>query len=172
MENKNKLTKKDKNYIFTIIIITIVLFISLFFNFIGGFNRANIIQYSYEIGDEYILNIDSIGAYSKSFILKGTSLPTDIVKHKFSVKTPNFETNNLILRAKVKIYDKYINLYGFDNWELNIQDNYYYYIGEMYPNQKIGLCNEIEWNDLDLKSNVIYLIDFTIELYYENNIVP
>ena len=160
-----KLTKKDKNYIFTIIILAILLILSLFYNFIGGFGIEHALNCVSEVGDDYTLNLKQIGAQSKSFALFGSSLPNDKIKQKFVVVLPDMQTDGMLLRAKANLMDTEIVLMGFETWLKNEDDGYYYYSEEIYPNQSIGLCSEISWGDVELKNSMVYFVEFVIEYY-------
>ncbi len=168
---KFNLSKKDKNYIFAILMLGIALVVSAVFNIIAVTMFDNTIKCLYQVGDDFTFNINSIGAYCQSFALSGNSLPSDRVKQKLVIVLPNENFDNVVLRAKVNLQDSSLVLSGFDDWILSLEDNYYYYSGEMYPNQNIGLCTEIKWENLELKSNTIYFVDVVVEFLYQDNIL-
>ena len=165
-----KLSKKEKNYIFSIVILAILLVLSVIFNIVGGFGIEYSVNCVSEVGDDYTLKLDGIGAKSKSFALMGSSLPSDKVKQKFVIVLPDMDTQNTVLRAKANLLDSDVELLGFDLWQKNEQDGYYYFFGEIYSNQSIGLCSEILWGDVELKNSMVYAIEFVIEFYYSANI--
>lgn len=163
----NKQIENKKNYIFSIIVLSIVLCISLIYNFLGGFDIKNIKNYQYEIGDDAILKPKGVGSEVISFAIDGTSLPGDIVKQKVEVVLPDINTTNLVMRAKFVLSETYLQIFGFNSWQLNDQDNYYYYIDEIYKNQIIGICTDIKLpDDITLKSDLVYYINFVVEIFY------
>ena len=165
-----KLNKKDKNYIFSIVILTILLTLSLVYNFVGGFGIEHSVNCVNEVGDDYTLKLTQIGAKSKSFAISGSSLPNDKIKQKFVIVLPDLNCDKKVLRAKVTLMDDFVEINGFDLWIKNEQDNYYYYTGQIYPNQSIGLCDEILWGDIELKNSMVYFIEFVVEFYNQTNI--
>ena len=52
MADKNKQNNDKKNYIFSIVVLSIVLCISLVYNFLGGFDFENNITHSINVGDD------------------------------------------------------------------------------------------------------------------------
>ena len=64
-----------------------------------------------------------------------------------------------------------IQIFGFDGWELNEQKSYYNYNNGFFKNQTIGLCDEIKLGEnLSLKSNIIYFMNVTVELFYQDGL--
>ena len=165
-----KLSKKDKNYIFSIVILAILLVLSVIYNVVGGFGIEYSVNCASEVGDDYTLKLDGIGAKGKSFALKGSSLPNDKIKQKFVIVLPELGAQNTVLRAKASLLDTDVMLLGFDTWQKDENDGYYYFLGEMYSNQSIGLCSEILWGDVELKNSMVYAVEFVVELYYQSNI--
>ena len=165
-----KSTNKDKNYIFSIVILSILLSLSLIYNFVGGFGIEYSVNCINEVGDDYTLNLKQIGAQSKSFALMGSSLPNDRIKQKFVVVLPDIQTDGMVLRARANLLNTDVFLIGFDLWSKNEDDGYYYYIDEMYPNQSIGLCSELLWGNIELKNNMVYFVEFIVEFYKEASI--
>ena len=165
-KNKNSENKNQINYIFSIVVLSVVLCISLIYNFIGGFKFSNINKNYIEVGDDTTITLSNIGSETISLALDGSSLPNDVVKQNTSVVLPNIDMQNTVLRVKAKLLDGYVELSGFDFWELNLDDNYYYFNGEKYANQTIGICSEIKLPDAMLKNNYTYYVNITVEIFY------
>ena len=79
--------------------------LSVVYNVAGGFGIEYSIECVNEVGDDYTLNLEGIGAKCKSFALKGSSLPDDKIKQKFVVVLPDIDLQNTVLRAKVNLLD-------------------------------------------------------------------
>lgn len=155
-----------KNYIFAIVVLSVLFILSLIYNFLGGFAFRNTVKNNFVVGDDYILKLDGIGSNTVSFALDGSSLPGNVIKQKIQVVLPDFDTKNLILRAKITINEEIIEMSGFEDWVLNEQKTYYIFKNEFFKNQTIGLCDEVKIKEsLSLKSNVVYYMNVTIELF-------
>lgn len=164
-QNKTKRLNK-KNYIFAIVVLSILLILSLVYNFLGGFAFRNYNKNNLVVGDDYTIKLDGLGASSVSFSLDGSSLPGDRIKQKLQIVIPDIDTKNLILRAKVTLNDNIIEINGFDFWELDEQKKYYNFKNEFFKNQTIGLCDEIKLKqDISLKPNIVYYVNVTVELF-------
>lgn len=170
MKNNNLKSENKVNYIFSIIILSIVLCVSLVYNFLGGFKFANINKNFIEVGDDTTIRLTAIGSETVALALDGSSLPNDVIKQNVNVVLPNIDLNNSILRVKIKLLNSYVEILGFDFWELNVEDNYYYFNGEKYSNQTIGICNEIKLPNETLKSNYTYYVNITVELIYSEGL--
>lgn len=167
-QKNKKMEDNKKNYIFSIVVLSVVLCISLVYNFLGGFNFDNYLKFTYEVGDDAVLKLNGIGAESQAFAIDGTSLPGDTIKQKIQVVLPDMDTTNMILRVKIVLNNKYLVISGFNSWEANLDDNYYYFTGEMYKNQTLGVCSEITLNeDLSLKKDCVYFMTFVVEYYFD-----
>ncbi|MBO5884524.1 MAG: hypothetical protein J6Q51_01880 [Clostridia bacterium] len=170
MDNK-KNNDNTKNYIFAITVLSVLLALSLTYNFLGGFSFRNTLKNSFVVGDDYLIKMDEIGSKTVSFAVDGASLPGTVIKHKIQVVLPNLEVDNLILRAKITINNEMVQIFGFDGWELNEQKSYYNYNNGFFKNQTIGLCDEIKLGEnLSLKSNIIYFMNVTVELFYQDGL--
>ncbi len=165
------MTEKQKktNYIFSIVLLCIFLCISLVFNFLGGFKPNTPQKNALYIGQDATILIDGIGATVTSFAINGTSLPNDTISQKVVVTLPNIEPTNITLRAKVMLGTNYLTFNGFDSWVYG-DDNYYYYQGEMYQNQSLGLCNSITLPGVNLDSDTVYYVNFIVEYIYTDGL--
>ena len=160
--NKNS----KRNYLFAICILAFLLIVSATYNFMGGFKFDNLMEMNAVVGDDVSIKLNGIGADSKALAISGASLPNDTIKQNIQITLPNIDTTNLVLRAKIILNDTFVTVNGFDFWQLSDAD-YYYFDGEMFKNQTLGLSNEIQIpNDLILDKNTIYFINIIIELFY------
>ena len=168
---KDNFKQQKRNYIFAIILLSVFLLGSLIFNFIGGFDFENNVQYQTAIGDDYTIKLENLGAKSVAFALDGTTLPGDTIKQKIQIVMPDVQTQNIILRAKVTLNEKSIEIFGYNFWQFNESDGYYYFNSTMYQNQTLGFCDEIKLSDdLRLKSNIVYYVNVVIELFYSSGL--
>ena len=165
MAKKNKQNNDKKNYIFSIVVLSIVLCISLVYNFLGGFDFENNITHSISVGDDCNIIFNNIGAQGLAIAIEGTAIPGDTFRQKIQVVLPDLEVENKKLRAKMTINDVYMQFEGFVSWELNPDDNYYYFNDDIYKSQNLGLCSKITLpQDISLNKNVIYYIIVVVEL--------
>lgn len=166
------MTKKIKrNYIFAICILSLLLILSVVYNFMGGFKYDNLVELNNVVGDNIEIKLNGIGAESKAVALSGASLPNDVIKQNIQITLPNIDTTNLVLRAKIVLDDNYLKIYGFNSWQINESDNYYYFDAEIYKNQTVGLSSEIQLKeDLSLDKNKIYFINIVVELFYADGL--
>lgn len=161
-----KLDNKTKNFIFAIVILSIMLVLSIIYNITGGFVLNQEKNAFLEIGDEYVFKINDLGVYSESFCVDGAMLSGDTVKQKIQIKLPDFETANKILRVKITFFNKIVKISGFDTW--TIDGDYYVYNDTLYKNQTLGLCEQIEFDhDISLKNNVLYYLNVSVEYINE-----
>lgn len=161
-----KVKDKTKNFIFAIVILSIMLVVSVIYNILGGFCIAYSPKAYLEFGDDYTFNIDDIGVKSEAFLVQGSTLTNLPTKQKIQIKTPNFDIKNAILRVKLQFLDKKVEIFGFNNWEKS--GEYYTYLGKLYQNQTIGLCEEITLsNDVNLRSDTMYYLVVSVEYINE-----
>lgn len=165
------MTEKEKirNYIFSIVLLSIFLCISLVYNFFGGFNRHSDQKYILYIGQDTEITITGIGATVTSFAIDGTSLPNDNITQNVVLNLPNIEPEGITLRAKIMLGTNFLKMDGFSHWEQR-EDNYFYYTQDLYPNQSIGLCNSITLPEVFLRSDTMYYINFVIEYIYTDGL--
>lgn len=161
-----KVKDKTKNFIFAIVILSIMLVVSVIYNLFGGVSVASKTKAYLEIGDNYTFTLDDLGVKSEAFLVQGSTLTNLPIKQKIQIKLPEIQTKNLILRVKLQFLDKNVTILGFDNWDKN--GDYYTYTGELYQNQTIGLCEEIILSDdVNTRSDTLYYFIVSVEYVNE-----
>ena len=161
--------KQRKNYIYSIVLLSIFLCVSLVYNFLGGFNPHTQKKYALYVGQDTTLSLSGIGANVVSYAMEGTNLPNTTIIQNVTLKLPDIETNGVTLRAKVMLGNYYLTISGYSDWELR-EDNYYYYTGEMYQNQSVGLCDSVIIPDISLRNDTVYNINFIVEFIYTDGL--
>lgn len=160
-----KLDKKTKNFIFAIVVLSLMLGLSIIYNFIGGFVINSNTNSYLELGDNYTFKLSGLGTESEAFTVEGSTVLGTTTKQKIQIKLPNFEQNNLILRVKITFLGKNVQISGYDLWTQS--DDYYIYNGEKTANQTIGFCEEIKIDDVPLKSDTLYYLIVCVEYINE-----
>ena len=156
-------SKNLSNYVYVIVILSILLIVSVIFNFVGGFELHHEKEYVYQIGDDVELKLTDYGAENVSIAFSGYLLCGVKYKQKVCVVMPENDLSGYKLKVKVKIADKPVKIYGYSNWEE--KDGYFEYNNNLYSNLTVGVCDEIQVDDFELKSNMVYYISFVFELY-------
>ena len=161
--------KQKRNYIFAIVLLSIFLCVSLVYNFMGGFESHSQKKYALYVGQDTTLSLSGIGASVVSYAIEGTNLPNNTIMQNVTLKLPNIEPNNVTLRAKAMLGNYYLTMSGYSEWEEG-EDDYYYFKGEMYQNQSIGLCTSITISDISLRTDTVYNINIIVEFIYTDGL--
>lgn len=161
--------QKNRNYIYSIVLLSIFLCVSFVLNFFGGFNPHSPQNYALYVGQDTEITITGIGATVTSYAIEGTSLPNDTIVQDVVITLPNIDPTNVTLRAKVMLGTNYVTLQGYSQWQLG-EDNYYYYEGSLYQNQSVGLCSSITLPDVSLKSDTVYYVNLIVEFIYTDGL--
>ncbi len=135
----------------------------------GGFDKDSQKKYALYVGQDTTLSLSGIGASVVSYAIEGTNLPNNTIMQNVTLKLPNIEPNNVTLRAKAMLGNYYLTLSGYSEWEEG-EDNYYYFKGEMYQNQSIGLCTSITISDISLRTDTVYNINIIVEFIYTDGL--
>ncbi len=170
MTQKNDGKFDKKNYIFSIVLLSIFLCVSLVYNFLGGFNPHAEQKYVSYIGQDTVIKMSQIGSSVSTLAIDGTSLPGDNIMQKVDIVLPNVSTQGMTLRARAMLAGYEVYLSGYTEWEKR-EDNYYYFTGEIYQNQNIGLCNSITLPDANLDRNTVYFVEFMVEYFYTEGLL-
>lgn len=160
-----KIDKKTKNFVFAIVVLSLILVLSIIYNFIGGFVINGNINSYLELGDSYTFKLNELGIESEAFLVDGSTILGATTKQKIQIKLPNIAQNNLILRTKITFLGKNVQIAGYDLWAQS--GDYYVYNGEKTANQTIGLCEEIVIENVPLKSDTLYYLMVCIEYINE-----
>ena len=163
---------KQKKIIITlvsvIILLSIVSIASVTYNFLGGFYRSRVIKYDKVLGETQTIEINNVGAFSTACNFSGLTLLNDDISQKIYIKTTNV-VDAINLRAKVYVVgyeNKNCEMFGYTNWVAQDNDKYIYFNQKVGSNEQIGLCKYIRLSsDINLESNVDYILVFTVEAY-------
>lgn len=154
--------------IFSLCLVSVLFVISFIFNFLGGFELKPPETFDKILGEAHNIVLNDYGSQSVGFVFSGKSLPGDKIKQNIQIKLPKLNLEGYSLRAKAYVgqsdASSNAKFLGFDSWENN-SDGYYYYNRDIEKMQEIGLCTEVVLpENMSLKSNVYYVLIFTVEL--------
>ena len=168
--------KVVSNLIFLIGLVSIAFVISFSFNFFGGFELKNPEQFELILGEDVCVVMNDYGSQSVSLAFSGKSLPQDKIKQRVQVKLPNLSLDGYVLRVKAYVgqssRNTNVEFSGFNGWEANEINGYYYFTQDITKLQEIGVCSEIVLpENISLNSNVYYSLIFTAELVFDEKII-
>lgn len=164
-----KLDKSNFAWIFTCIVLSILLGLSLYLGISGWFfKNENAYTTDLEIGKTIQIDIGKNQANAVSLNLDGSYLEGERLAQIISVKSMEDE-QDLYLRAKIFVYTsdnqtKKMDIVETVNWTFDNEDNYFYFNDILNPNNKISLCSYlIVGEGSKLISSKKYIVTVVIE---------
>ena len=162
-----KLEKKDKIYIFFIVLLS-ALFVGLFFLTISGwfYKDNSVSNTNLTIGSSAVIEVDRSSAKVLSYNFDGAILGGEEIKQNISIK--NIGDEDVFLRAKISIFssnhvDPVIYLKTNSSWILN-DDGYYYFNDSLKILNTIGLASAFIFsNEEELASKEDYILTIVVE---------
>lgn len=162
-----KISKKDRIYIFFIVLLTI-LFVGMFYIAISGwlYKDDALSKMHLKLGASSVIEVKGSQAQALSYNFDGAWLGGQIFKQNISVRNTGDE--DVYLRAKLIIFseennDPKLSLVANDNWFL-AEDGYLYAVESVGSLATIGLTSGLqisEENQLTSKTN--YIITLQVE---------
>lgn len=129
-------------FLFTSITLSIILMISLYYNYVGGFFFDRINSYSNVFGKDYTIQVNGFGGFSVSMNFDGNIVNGMEYAQKVQANISG-SVDSCKLRAKAFIsnvdYSENVNIYGYTNWTLE-NDGYLYFNQVVKGGEKVGIC--------------------------------
>lgn len=166
---KSKKSVRESWFVFTIIMLSILLALSLYLFLQNPFvtNRpahSGIIP----LGTPLNIKINAVGATTQSVYFKGSVLPNSVVGQEVKI-TLNAAQENAVARAKAFMFDEFakyipIEITTASNWVAG-DDGYYYCQEVLSANLVLDFAKDVQIPPADekLSSANSYLIHFIIE---------
>ena len=166
---KSKKDVRESWYIFTIVMLSILLGLSLYLFLQNPFvtnkpRQSGLIQ----LGTPINIKVDAVGASAKTVFFEGSILPNSVVQQDVKI-TLNPAQENAALRAKVFMFDEFVKLIPLEitttsNWEKG-GDGYYYCQEVLSANLVLDFAKELQIpsSEKGLNSANTYSIIYIIE---------
>ena len=167
-----KINKDNFGWIFTSILLAILLAISIYLG-ISGFYFKTQSSYTTDLvlGKNIQIDVSKNMSNAISFNIDGSYLAGDRLPQIISIKN-NEEEDGLYLRAKIYIYtseNKTLDMVETVNWTFSQEDGYYYFNDVLSKKDKASLCSHIYIDEeTSLKSNVKYIATIVVEALDES----
>lgn len=157
------------NLVFALVLVSAFFIISFILNFFGGFSVRIPERFDLMLGEDAVINMQNYGSQSISLQFSGKSLPGQTIMQNVQVKLPNLDLSNHTVRIKAYVGDgasfQMAELGGFDFWEHNEEDGYYYFLDDITSLQEIGICTFVVLpQNISLNPNFVYSFIVSSEL--------
>lgn len=143
-----KINKSNFGWIFTCVILVVLLGVSLYLGASGWFFKyENTYTSDLVLGKTVTTSISKNQSTAVSMTFDGSFLPGERLPQIIGIKNAESDTG-LYLRAKTYVYTGDNITIGMDivetiNWTFNQDDGYYYYNGLLQPNADTSLCSHV-----------------------------
>lgn len=155
---------KTKAYIFFIVLVSLCLCVSIGFNIYNMYGNSTNLELYNELGGEFSIKLESVGAKSSSISMYGDMIITKTTKQKISIVLPDVEMSGKKLYIKVEILSCKLGIDGFNDWLLQ-EDSSYLYNSQLMANQTVGVSTNLVFpEDIVLKPTKIYTINILVVL--------
>lgn len=132
--------------LFTSIALSVILIISLYYNYVGGFYFDKINSFVNLLGNDFTMQAQNYGTVSTSLNFDGNVINGMEYAQKVQVNLSS-ALDSCKLRAKAYIsfvdYAQPVSIYGYTNWVLE-NDGYIYLNQEAQGGENIGVCMYIK----------------------------
>jgi len=160
--------KKEKLYIFFIVILSVLLAGVLILTITGVFYKGNNNKQPtmLNIGQSSVIALNGTEVKTLAFNFDGAFLSGEFLKQNISIK--NISEKDLFIRANLTIFtgendDPVLKLVTSEGWKLQ-EDGKYLYEGYVSSINTIGLCSGfIVSPEKQLKSSTAYIIVISVE---------
>lgn len=167
-KNEKKLSAKERWFVFTIVVLSVLLLISFYLIYTKTLYRSHIENIGQiTVGQPAKIYVDGAGSFSQAFSFYGSMLPEISINQDVSV-VANRGSGNLVMRLKVfasgKEQGKIIHLGAGIVSDFVQQGEYFYYNNILTENVALKVMQSVVFpNEIDLISSQLYDFVVTIE---------
>ena len=169
-----KINKANFGWIFTCVVLVILLSIALYLGASGWFFKyENTYTTDLVLGKTVTTTIEKNQSTAVSMTFDGSYIPGERLPQIIGIKNAETE-EGVYLRAKAYVYTGDNVVIGMDivqtiNWTLNPDDGYYYYNGVLPANADTSLCSHVIVSDDNVFSgHKKYILTICFESLSEN----